>query len=311
MDLSVQIAPRHHRGLLLKNPVMTSSGTFGYGTEYVDLVDIGRLGAIVSKGITARPRVGNPQPRLVETVAGVLNSVGLENIGVEAVLRDKVSVWATWEVPVIVNVAGETIDDYVEVARRLEGVLGVGALELNVSCPNVPAGGMEFGISPEPAFRLTSAVRKASSLPLIVKLTPNAANIVEVALAIQDAGADAVCLINTVPAMAIDVETGEPSLGSTIGGLSGPAIKPIALYLVYHVARAVQIPVVGCGGILSGRDAVEFLLAGASAVQVGSANLADPWAALRVIDSLRQYMRSKGVTQLADLIGRTRSRTEG
>lgn len=303
MDLTVDLAPQHPGRLVLKNPVMTSSGTFGYGTEYADLVDVGRLGAIVSKGITLGPRAGNPQPRLVETASGVLNSVGLENIGVDAVVRGKAPMWATWSTPVVVNVAGETCDEYVEVARRLEGVWGVSALELNVSCPNVDSGGIEFGLYAEPAAKLTSAVKQATSLPVVVKLTPNACDLAAVAVAVEEAGADALCLINTIRGMAIDVDTRAPSLGNVVGGLSGPAMRPVAVHAVYRVAQVVRIPIVGCGGILAARDALEFLFAGASAVQVGTANMTNPRAGEEVVSGLESYMRQNRVQHVKELVG--------
>ncbi|MFW6150007.1 MAG: dihydroorotate dehydrogenase [Chloroflexota bacterium] len=303
MDLTVDLAPRHPGGLLLQNPVMTSSGTFGYGTEYADVVDIRRLGAIVTKGVTLRPRRGNPQPRLVETEAGVLNSVGLENIGVDEVVRDKAPVWATWATPVVVNVAGETCDEYVEVARKLEGIRGISALELNVSCPNVSSGGIEFGLYAEPAAKLTSAVKQATGLPLMVKLTPNACDLVAVAVAVEEAGADALCLINTVQGMAINVDTRRPALGNVVGGLSGSAIRPVAVYAVYRVAQAVRIPIVGCGGIFVARDALEFLFAGASGVEVGTATMADPNACLKVVSGLEDYMRENRVRHITELVG--------
>jgi dihydroorotate dehydrogenase (NAD+) catalytic subunit len=226
---------------------MTASGTFGYGMEYEHLFDIQTLGAIVCKGTTLRPRDGNPQPRIVETAGGILNSIGLQNIGVEALIREKAPVWAKWRVPVIVNIAGGSIDEYREVAARLDGVKGVDGIELNISCPNVKEGGMEFGAKAASAAKVTAAVRKATGLPLIVKLTPNTADIVGIANAVADAGADAVCLINTLRGMAIDVKSRKPLLGNIFGGLSGPAIKPVALAMVYQVAGAIDIPIVGCG----------------------------------------------------------------
>lgn len=302
-NLSVQLAPRHKTGLKLRNPVMTASGTFGYGTEYSSLVDIQRLGAIVCKGTTLQPRDGNPQPRLAETPSGLLNSIGLQNIGVKALIKEKAPLWATWDVPVIVNIAGERLKEYAQVASLLEGVVGVKALELNISCPNVEAGGMEFGTSPRMAAQVTKAVRKASSLPLLVKLTPNVTDILEVAKAVAEAGADALTLINTVKGMAIDLTTRKPVLGNTSGGLSGPAIKPVALYAVYRVSQAVNIPVVGCGGISSAEDALEFLMAGATAVQIGTATFNNPETALEVIAGLESFMRKEGIKDLASLIG--------
>jgi len=306
VDLAVQLAPRHPRGLRLANPVMTASGTFGYGTEYADFVDARRLGAIVCKGTTLEPREGNPPPRLAETPAGLLNSIGLQNIGVEALVREKAPLWAAWRTPVIVNIAGERVDDYGQLAARLEGVAGISGLEVNIGCPNVKSGGMEFGTDPRAAASVTAAVRKATSLPVIVKLTPNVTSIVEIALAATDAGADALCVINTLRGMAIDVSTRKPLLGSICGGLSGPAVKPVALHMVYQVAGAVTVPVIGCGGIASAPDALEFIMAGASAVEVGTAQLVNPRALLDVLEGIEDFMRREGVKDIAELVGAAR-----
>jgi len=302
-NVRVQLAPHHPQGLMLDNPVMTASGTFGYGTEYAPLVDIQRLGAIICKGITLLPRRGNPQPRLVETACGLLNSVGLENIGVDALIRDKAPIWATWEVPVIVNVAGETFDEYVQVVSKLEGTPGVSGIELNISCPNISVGGMQFGVSPGLAAELTSAVKGATSLPLMVKLGLGVTDIGEIALAVEKAGADAISLINTVMGMAINIDERRACLGSITGGLSGPAIKPIALCMVHEVADTVHIPVIGCGGIGSARDALEFIMAGASAVQIGTANLTNPAISLAVLQGIKDFMEQKGIQDLAHLVG--------
>ncbi|MFC1968026.1 dihydroorotate dehydrogenase [Chloroflexota bacterium] len=302
MNLSVQLAPNHPRGLRLRNPVMTAAGTFGYGTEYSQLVDIQRLGAIVCKGTTLEPREGNPQPRMMETSAGLLNSVGLQNIGIEAVIEEKAPLWASWQVPVIVNLAGETIAEYTELASRLEGVAGVGAIELNVSCPNV-ASGDEFGTRPETAAQVTEAVKAATSLPLLVKLTPNVTDITEIACAVARAGADAISLINTLKGMAIDITKQAPFLGNLTGGLSGPAIKPIALFMVYKVAAVVDIPIIGCGGITYAKDALEFIMAGATAVQVGTASFADPHAALDVLEGIGRFLEKEGIQDIAELVG--------
>ena len=302
-DLSVQLAPRHPKGLVLTNPVMIAAGIAGYGVEYGEISDIQKLGAIVCKGTTLRPKKGNAQPRLVETASGLLNSVGLENVGVDALIAEKAPVWAGWRVPVIVNVAGETISEYVAVSRRLEGVPGISAVELNISCPNVAAGGMEFGTHPEVAARVTSAVKSATSLPVIVKLSPNVTDIKEIALAVAGAGADAISLINTLKGMAIDIDQRRPSLGNIVGGLSGPAIKPVALYMVFEAARAVRIPLIGCGGITCAEDALEFIMAGATAVQIATASLTDPRSGLNVLEGIESYMRRNGVHSLTDLIG--------
>jgi dihydroorotate dehydrogenase (NAD+) catalytic subunit len=306
VNLSVQLAPNNPRGLLLKNPVMTASGTFGYGTEYSDFVDIQKLGAVVCKGTTLEPREGNPQPRLAETPSGLLNSIGLQNIGVEALAKEEAPLWATWQVPVIVNIAGESVDDYARLAARLDGVAGVRGLEVNIGCPNVKSGGMEFGTDPKAAASVTAAVKKASSLPVIVKLTPNVTSIVEIAEAVADAGADALCLINTLRGMAIDVSTRKPSLGNICGGLSGPAIKPVALYMAYQVAGRVKLPIVGCGGIMSAQDALEFIMAGASAVEVGTAQFVNPRALLDVLEGIEEFMRHEGVKDISELVGAAR-----
>jgi dihydroorotate dehydrogenase (NAD+) catalytic subunit len=286
---------------------MTASGTFGYGIEYSELVDIQRLGAIVCKGTTLKPREGNPQPRLVETTRGILNSVGLENVGVEAVIKEKAPIWAKWQVPVIVNIAGETTDEYTEVVARLDGVAGVSGIEVNISCPNIACGGMEFGTNPKAAAEVTAAVKAVSSLPVIVKLSPNVTDIVEIALAVSEAGADAITLINTVRGMAIDINECRPSLGNIAGGLSGPAIKPLALYMVYKVAGVVDIPIIACGGISCADDALEFLMAGASAVEVGTANLTSPQAALDVLDGIRRFMERKNLKDMEAIVGKARA----
>ena len=306
MNLSVQLAPKNRAGLRLANPVMTASGTFGYGTEYSHLFDIQKLGAIVCKGTTLKPRDGNPQPRLMETPSGMLNSIGLQNIGVKALIAEKAPLWAEWRVPVIVNIAGETVEEYAQLAQELESVPGVSALEVNISCPNIRAGGAEFGVHPEPAARVTASVRTNTSLPMLVKLTPNTGEIARVAAAVAEAGADAISLINTVRGMAIDVYTHKALLGNRTGGLSGPAIKPIALAMVYEVAGTVKIPVVGCGGITSGSDAIEFIMAGASAVQVGTASFANPNAPIDVLKGIEQFMSREGVKDIAELIGTAR-----
>jgi dihydroorotate dehydrogenase (NAD+) catalytic subunit len=306
MNMAVQLAPNHPRGLLLKNPVMAASGTFGYGTEYGELVDIQRLGAIVCKGTTLNPREGNPQPRLVETASGLLNSIGLQNIGVEALIREKAALWASWKVPVIVNIAGESVEEYAAVASRLDGVAGVSAVEVNVGCPNVKAGGMEFGRDARSAAAVTGAVKAATSLPVIVKLTPNVTDIVEIALAVGEAGADAICLINTLKGMAIDTAARRPSLGNIHGGLSGPAIKPVALSMVYQAAGQVRVPIVGCGGISSAEDALEFLMAGASAVEVGTFQFVNPRALLDVLEGIERFMEMEGARDLSEIIGAAR-----
>lgn len=303
MNLCVQLAPSNRRGLLLTNPVMTAAGTVGYGTDYARLVDIEKLGAIVTKGTTLSPRFGNPQPRLFETASGILNSIGLENIGIDAVVREKAPIWATWRVPVIVNIAGESIADYAELARKLEGVAGISGIEVNISCPNVARGGMEFGKSPETAAEVTRAVKSQTALPTIVKLTPNVADIASIARAVADAGADAISLINTVAGMAIDISKRKPFLGGITGGLSGPTIKPIALYMVYQVSQAVAVPIIGCGGISSTDDALEFIMAGASAVQIGTAIMINPKAPIEIVQGIERFMEREGVADIAQLVG--------
>jgi len=306
MNLSVQLAPRNKRGLLLANPVITASGTFGWGAEYEHLFDIQKLGAIVCKGTTLKPREGNPQPRLAETPCGVLNAIGLQNIGVEAVIKEKSPIWAGWRVPVIVNIVGETVEEYAALARKLEGVGGIGGIEVNIGCPNIKAGGAEFGARPDSAAAVTAAVRAATSLPVMVKLTPNTGDIVGVAVAVAEAGADAVSLINTLKGIAIDISKRRPLLGNVSGGLSGPAIKPIAVCMVYEVAGAVKVPVVGIGGIASTSDALEFIMAGASAVQVGTANFTNPKAPLEVLEGIEEFMAKEGVKDISELVGAAR-----
>ena len=303
MNLSIQLAPNHSRGLQLNNPVMAAAGTFGYGMEYSQLIDIQRLGAIVCKGTTIEPREGDPQPRLVETPAGLLNSIGLQNPGIEVLVKEMAPVWSTWQVAVIVNIAGQTIEEYAKLASRLEGVDGVSAIEVNISCPNMAAGGMEFGTHPQTAAKVTKAVKAATSLPLIVKLTPNVTDIAEIAHAVAQAGADAVSLINTLKGMAIDITKRRPFLVNITGGLSGPAIKPVALFMVYKVAEAVNIPVIGCGGIACANDALEFIMAGACAVQVGTASFANPRAALDILEGIERFMEREVVKDIAELIG--------
>ena len=302
-DLSIQLAPQNRRGLLLANPVITASGTFGYGTEYAEIIDIQRLGAIICKGITPKPWPGNSQPRLVETAGGVLNSIGMENIGIDALIQEKAPIWVEWNVPVIVNILGESLEEYAHLAILLDKVPGVSGIEVNISCPNVSAGGMEFGASPEAAAAATAAVRANTSLPVIVKLSPNVTDITEIACAVVEAGADALSLINTLRGMAIDLASRRPVLGNKSGGLSGPAIKPVALHMVYQVAQAVEVPVIGCGGIATANDALEFILAGASAVQVGTATFTDPRASLDILEGIEEFMRKEGVKQISEIIG--------
>ncbi len=302
-NLSVQLAPKHKSGLLLANPVMTASGTFGYGTEYSCLFDIQRLGAIVCKGTTLEPREGNPQPRVAETACGVLNSIGMQNIGVDALLKEKAPIWAGWQVPVIVNIAGETADHYAQLASKLDRAAGVSAIEVNIGCPNLKAGGIEFGSEPGLAAEVTAAVKRATSLPVLVKLTPHTSDIAETAVCVAEAGADAISAINTIKGMVIDIPRRKPLLGNITGGLSGPAIKPVALYMVYEIAKAVEIPVIGCGGITTASDAIEFIMAGASAIQVGVAGFTNPRVHLDVLEGLEQFMKKEGIEDIAELTG--------
>ena len=295
LDLTVDLG----RGLRLRSPVLVASGTFGYGFE-APQVDRAVLGAIVTKGTTLRPRDGNAPNRIAETASGMLNAIGLQNPGVDHVARVYAPVWAAWDVPVIVNVAGDSVDEYVAVARRLEGVPGIAGLELNISCPNV-ANGLQFGVDPDLAAELTSAVRAVTRLPLIVKLTPNVTDIVAVAHAVQDAGADVVSAINTYVGMAIEVRRRRPVLSRGSGGLSGPAIKPLALHAVWQVAAAVRIPVIGIGGITTAVDALEFLLAGAAAVQLGTVNYVRPQAAREVHEGIAGYLEEHGFGDLRAL----------
>jgi dihydroorotate dehydrogenase (NAD+) catalytic subunit len=298
VDLAVDAA----RGLRLKNPVLTASGTFGQGVEYAELIDVSRLGAIVNKGTTVLARPGNPQYRIAETPSGILNSIGLENPGAAGVARKYAKAWLELGVPVIVNVAGYSVDDYVTVVSEMAGIAAVVAYELNISCPNVE-GGMLFGFDPDLAGEVTAAVKQETDLPVIVKLTPNAPDVVAVARAIEQAGADGLTAIYTVLGMRIDTQKRRPILGTRSGGLSGPAIRPIAVHITYQVAQAVAIPIIGAGGVATAEDALEFLMAGASAVQVGTATFADPQAPLTVIEGLAAYVRANGLGSIRDVIG--------
>lgn len=289
-------------GINLKNPVMAASGTFGYGREYSEYIDLGYLGAVVVKGTSSVPWDGNPMPRIVETPSGMLNAIGLQNPGVDHFIGEDLPFLRRYDVPVIVNIVGRTAEEYREVASRLNGVRGVAGLELNISCPNVKEGGMAFGTSPRTTEAVVQVVRRAAALPLIVKLSPNVTDITEIARAAESAGADALSLINTLRAMVIDVEKRRPVLGNVMGGLSGPALRPVAVRMVWEVYRAVKIPLVGMGGITTARDALEFIMAGATAVAVGTANFVNPCAALDVIEGLRQFVVQEGVA-LRDLVG--------
>ena len=302
IDLSVDLAP-DHGGLVLANPILVASGTFGYGVEYGEVVDVQRIGAICCKGTTLRPRAGNAPPRVTETPGGMLNSIGLQNPGVDAVIDKYGPIWRGWKVPVIVNVAGESIEDYVEVARRLDGVPGVAGIELNISCPNVGKGGLQFAIDRDAARAVTAAVRRATELPLLVKLSPNVADVRPIAKAIEEAGADAITAINTLSGLAVAPDRTRAFLGNTYGGLSGPAIKPVALRVVYEVAQVVSIPIVAIGGVTNLDDVLDFLACGAVAVQVGTAIFADPELPVRLGDQLRAECLRLGLDSYRPLIG--------
>jgi dihydroorotate dehydrogenase (NAD+) catalytic subunit len=301
VDLSVSLVP--NRDLVLANPILVASGTFGYGIEYGEVVDVQRLGAICCKGTTLKPRIGNPTPRVTETPGGMLNSIGLQNPGVDAVIEKYAPLWQAWQVPVIVNVAGHSVSEYVECARRLDGVPGVAGIELNISCPNVGEGGLQFAIDASAAGGVTAAVRRATSLPLLVKLSPNVADVRPIARAIEDAGADALTAVNTLSGIAVDPSRRRPFLGNTFGGLSGPAIKPVALKVVYEVAQVVSIPIVAIGGIVELADVLDYLSVGAVAVQVGTAIFADPTLPVRLIDELSAECALRGLNSYRPLIG--------
>ncbi|MBN2180213.1 MAG: dihydroorotate dehydrogenase [Deltaproteobacteria bacterium] len=290
-------------GLVLKNPVMTASGTFGYGEEYAAYIDLSVLGAIVVKGLSITPREGNPPSRIMETASGMLNAVGLENVGVRAFIDEKLPFLREVDVPVIANILGDTVEEYCEVAHILSEAEGIHALEVNISCPNVAQGGIDFGVNPELAFKVTEGVKNATDLPVIVKLTPNVTDITEIAKSVEDAGADAISLINTLTGLSIDIEKRIPHLKNITGGLSGPAIKPVALRMVWEVVRAVSVPVIGVGGIMKAGDALEFLVAGARAVQVGTANFVNPRSTVEIIKGIAAYMERKGIDDIKDLIG--------
>ena len=289
--------------LTLKNPVMTASGTFGYGEEFADFVDLNRLGGIIVKGTTGERRQGNPYPRMAETPAGMLNAVGLQNVGVETFCKEVYHRIENLDTNIIVNVSGSSIEEYCKTAAMIDALDKIPAIELNISCPNVKKGGMGFGTNPDMAAQVVSEVRKIYHKTLIVKLTPNVTSVVDIAKAVQDAGADSVSLINTLLGMAIDVEKQRPYLSTITGGLSGPAVKPVAVRMVWQVAHAVSIPVIGLGGIASAADAIEFLMAGAKAIQVGTANFIDPAVTMKIIDGLEDYCNRHGIKDINDIIG--------
>lgn len=289
--------------LKLKNPVMAASGTFGYGAEYSEFVNLNNLGAVVVKGLSLKPMAGNPPPRIYETPCGMLNSIGLQNIGVEVFIKEKLSYLKQFDTKIIVNFFGDSIKEYVKTAERLSSVNGIHALEMNISCPNKQAGWSIFGTDPKVTFKVVSAVRKITDLTLIVKLSPNVTDIALMAKSAEDAGADAVSVINTLTGMAINAKTRQPRLANITGGLSGPAIKPIALRMVWESHKAVRIPIIGMGGIISAEDAIEFMLAGASAVAVGTANFVNPKAAQDIIDGMKLFMIEQHISNVKELIG--------
>lgn len=302
-DLTVDIA-----GLRLKNPVMAASGTFGYGEEFAPYVDLNRIGAIVVKGLSLEPRAGNPPPRIMETPCGMLNAVGLQNVGLHEFIAARLPFLRQYETPVIVNIYAESVDEFSVIARKLDEVQGVHALEINISCPNVAQGGMAFGTDPDAAAEATRRVREATDLPVIVKLTPNVTDIAAIAQSVEAAGADAVSLINTITGMSVDVEKRMPHLGNVTGGLSGPAIKPVALRMVWQVVSRVSVPVIGIGGIMTAGDALEYLIVGARAVQVGTANFVNPQAIPDIVDGIEAYLRRHQMMQIGELIGSLRTR---
>ena len=297
-DLRVKIG-----GLRLQNPVMTASGTFGYAREFANLMNLHRLGGVIVKGISLEPRQGNPPPRIVETACGMLNAIGLENVGVHRFISEKMSYLNGLGIPVIVNILGDSIEEYELITDTLGGVQGVAAIEVNISCPNVKRGGVAFGSDPDMAEAVTKAVVRRSDVPVIVKLSPNVANIAVIAEAVEAGGADAVSLINTLIGMAIDLKTRRPALANVIGGLSGPAIKPVALRMVYQVAQKVSIPVIGIGGIDTAEDALEFIVAGATAIQVGTANFINPRVSEEIVDGIRDFVLTEKLHSIRDLIG--------
>lgn len=297
-NLSVEIA-----GIQLRNPVMTASGTFGYGAEFAPYMDLEKIGAIVTKGLSLKPKAGNPTPRIVETPGGMLNAIGLQNVGIDAFISEKVPFLRTISTPVIVNLYGNSLEEYGELAERIDAIPEVAGVEVNISCPNVKQGGIVFGTDPTAAAEVVRLVRNGTTKPLIVKLSPNVTDVVVMAKACVDAGADALSLINTLTGMAIDLQKRRPILANVTGGLSGPAIKPVALRMVWQTAKAVTVPIIGIGGIMNAVDALEFILAGATAVQVGTANFLDPSAAQTIAEGMEQWLTENGVADVRDLMG--------
>ena len=290
-------------GMELQNPVLTASGTFGYAREFDHLIDLNRLGGIVVKGLSLRPTKGNPPPRIVETACGMINAIGLENVGIEGFITEKLPFLQDLFPPVIVNIYGQLEDDYRQLAARINEVAAIDGIEVNISCPNVKAGGMAFGVDPRAAFSVIRAVRDQTSKPVIVKLSPNVTDITEIATAVEEAGADCLSLINTISAMAVDIETRRPKIANIVGGLSGPAIKPVALRMVWQVAQKSKIPIIGIGGIMAAQDALEFLIAGATAIQVGTANFVNPHATTDIIDGIEAFLVEKDIPSVKDIVG--------
>ena len=300
-DMSVEIA-----GIKLRNPVMPASGTFGYGEEYTPFIDMEKIGAIVTKGLSLKPKAGNPTPRIAETVSGMLNAIGLQNVGIDAFIQHKMPFLRTVNTPVIANFFGNTLEEYGEVAKRLNDIPEIAAGELNISCPNVKQGGIVFGTDPKAASEVVALVRKNLQKPLIVKLTPNVTDITVVARAVEEAGADAIACINTLTGMSVDVNTRKPRIANMTGGLSGPAIRPVAVRMVHQVVQTVSVPVIGIGGIMKAMDALEFLIVGAKAVQVGTANFVDPTAMISIIEGIEEFLVEEGIDDIHDLIGSLR-----
>ncbi len=293
-------------GIKLKNPVMTASGTFGYGQEYAPFVDLNKLGAMILKGITLKSKMGNPPPRVIETPSGMLNTIGLQNVGVEMLIKEKLPYLQKFNTPVIINVSGDTVEEYVELVRRLGEIseeMGVAGLEVNISCPNVKKGGMVWGTDAHSTYKLINSIRKATSLPLIVKLTPNVTDIKTIAQAAEEAGADALSLINTLVGMTVDVDSHKPKLANVSGGLSGPAVKPVALWLVWQVFQTVNIPVIGIGGIIKVEDALEFIIAGARAIEIGTANFVNPRVTIEIIEGIEKYLIENNIKDINELVG--------
>ena len=293
-------------GIRMKNPVMTASGTFGYGEEFSPFIDLDKLGAIVLKGITLKPKRGNPPPRIIETSSGILNAIGLQNVGVEVLINKKLPYLQKFTTPVIINISGDTLEEYVELARKLDNISqekGIAGLEINISCPNVQKGGIVWGTEAQLTYKVVNNIRKVTTLPLIVKLSPNVTDIKVIAVAAEEAGADVLSLINTLVGMAVDVSLRRPKLANISGGLSGPAVKPVALWMVWQVFQTVNIPIIGMGGIMKAQDALEFIIAGARAVSIGTANLVNPKAAIEIIEGIEEYLVENKIKDINELVG--------